>query len=97
MCVCIICLYVCSCTHTIAHLWRPEDNFVSLVLSFHLLMDSSDSTQVTTLAWQSAFTDPGCLKEANKNVFVVNTHNNVKLDMITLHSINACYISFSFK
>jgi hypothetical protein len=36
-----------------AHMWRLEDNFMELVLSFNFYVGPKDWTQVTRLAWQA--------------------------------------------
>ena len=33
-------------------MWKSEDNFVELVLSFHLYMDLGDHTHAVRLVWQ---------------------------------------------
>lgn len=36
LCSFTICLRVCMGEHTTEHLWRPEDSFQKLVLSYHV-------------------------------------------------------------
>lgn len=36
----------------IVELWQSEDNFVELILSFHIYVGSRDQAQVTRPAWR---------------------------------------------
>lgn len=54
LCMFYMCLCVCVCggQTCIVHMWKSEDSFDELVLSFHPYMGSEDWTHVTRLAWQ---------------------------------------------
>lgn len=55
-----ITIYFCSIVGTSAMtcLWKPKDNFVEVVSSFHLYLGSGDRTRVTWLARQSPSPPP---------------------------------------
>lgn len=66
VCVCmfIVCVLVCMCVflhmyvsvHSMAHMWRSEDNSVAPVLSFHVYVGSRDQTQAISLVWEAVHT-----------------------------------------
>lgn len=52
-----LCVYLCVLDvyvgmHTMAHIWRAEDNFVEPVLIFHVYIGSWDPNHITSLVWQ---------------------------------------------
>lgn len=48
--MCVLCVRVCAPAHAhmhvVVYMWRSKDNYVELVLFFHLAVGSDDQSQV---------------------------------------------------